>query len=195
MLSPQHFLFMIAGIALTALSWGSYGPVLHEGQHHLANDRIKPLICVGLAYLVVAVIIPSAILISQGRFWNDWTITGFSWSFAAGIAGTFGAFGIILALTNGGKPWVVMPLVFGFAPVVTTFISLVSKNLWGQAHPIFYAGLIMVVAGAVTVLVFQPKAPPAAPAAHASKSEAKAEKLNQPKADPITEAAKESHPE
>ncbi|PQO36161.1 hypothetical protein DTL21_09610 [Bremerella cremea] len=164
----QHFLLVIGGIALTALSWGSYGPVLHEGQHHLGNDRIKPLICVGLAYLVIAVIIPSFILIAQGRFSGDWSFSGFTWSFAAGTAGTFGAFGIILALTNGGKPWVVMPLVFGFAPVVTTFISLVTKNLWSQASPVFYAGLIMVVAGAVTVLIFQPKAPPAK-ADHAAK--------------------------
>lgn len=195
MLSPQSFLFMIAGIALTALSWGSYGPVLHEGQHHLGNDRIKPLICVGLAYLVVAVVIPSAILIAQGKFWTDWTFTGFSWSFAAGTAGTFGAFGIILALTNGGKPWVVMPLVFGFAPVVTTVISLVSKNLWNQAGPVFYAGLIMVVAGAVTVLVFQPRPAPPKPAAHASKMESKADPTDQPETDPITKAAQETPPE
>lgn len=195
MLSPQSFLFMIAGIALTALSWGSYGPLLHEGQHHLSNDRIKPLICVGLAYLVVAVIIPSAILISQGRFWTDWTFSGISWSFAAGTAGTFGAFGIILALTNGGKPWVVMPLVFGFAPVVTTVISLASKSLWNQAGPVFYAGLIMVVAGAVTVLVFQPRPAPPKSAGHASKMETKSDTTDQPKADPITEAAQETPPE
>ncbi|MBI1249250.1 hypothetical protein GC197_15575 [bacterium] len=185
-MSMTQFLLVIAGIALTALSWGSYGPVLHEGQGNLNNDRIKPLICVGLAYLVVAVIIPSAILISQGKFAGGWSFGGFSWSFAAGVAGTFGAFGIILALTNGGKPWFVMPLVFGFAPVVTTIISLYTKNLWSQAGPVFYAGLIMVVAGAVTVLLFAPNAPP-----H-KKPEAPAvtqtEDAHQPSAEPAAES-------
>ena len=181
-----QFLLIIAGIALTALSWGSYGPVLHEGQAQL-NDKIKPLICVGLAYLVVAVIIPSAILVSQGKFAEGWSFGGFTWSFAAGTAGTFGAFGIILALTSGGKPWYVMPLVFGFAPVVTTFISLFTKNLWSQAHPIFYAGLILVVAGAVTVLMFAPKAPahgaPASP-----EVTKKTESAHQPSAEPEAES-------
>ncbi|GAA4427404.1 hypothetical protein [Bremerella cremea] len=178
----SHFLLIIAGIALTALSWGSYGPVLHEGQHHLGNDRIKPLICVGLAYLVIAVILPSAFLLAQGKFTTDWTFSGFSWSFAAGTAGTFGAFGIILALTNGGKPWIVMPLVFGFAPIVTTIISLATKNLWAQASPIFYAGIILVVAGAVTVLVFAPKGAPPVKTDHAAKAVKSTEPGNTPPA-------------
>jgi len=181
----MHFIFIICGIALTALSWGSYGPVLHEGQHHLGNDRIKPLICVGLAYLVVAVIIPSAILIAQGKFTTDWTFSGFSWSFIAGTCGTFGAFGLILALTNGGKPWVVMPLVFGFAPIVTTIISLFTKNLWGEASPIFFAGIILTIAGAVTVLLFAPKGAPPKKSAHApEKTEevSQAEPTRQPSA-------------
>ncbi len=186
----MQFIYVLCGIALTALSWGSYGPVLHEGQHHLANDRIKPLICVGLAYLVVAVIIPSAILLAQGKFSGDWSFLGFTWSFAAGTAGTFGAFGIILALTNGGKPWVVMPLVFGFAPVVTTFISLFTKNLWSQANPIFYAGLIMVVAGAVTVLIFQPKVAPPAKADHAAKEVSKPDTSGKPSVEAEKEADK-----
>ncbi|MBA2116245.1 hypothetical protein [Bremerella alba] len=176
----MHFIFVICGITLTALAWGSYGPILHEGQHHLGNDRIKPLICVGLAYLVVAVIIPSAILIAQGKLTSDWTFSGISWSFIAGTCGTFGAFGLIVALTNGGKPWVVMPLVFGFAPIVTTIISLVTKNLWSQAGPIFYAGIIMVVAGAVTVLLFAPKGAPPTKAAHAKEP---AEKVAQTEPD------------
>ena len=64
-------------------------------------------------------------------------------------------------MTNGGKPWLVMPLVFGLAPIVTTFISLSSKGLWNQAHPLFFAGIIVVTAGAVTVLLTAPKGHPA----------------------------------
>lgn len=157
----MSFIYVLAGIALTALCWGSYGPLFHEGQHHLGNERLKPLICVGLAYLVVGVILPVALLAMQGKLWTAWTFSGFSWSFAAGTAGAIGALGIIIAMTNGGKPWLVMPLVFGLAPIVTTFISLSSKGLWNQAHPLFFAGIIVVTAGAVTVLLTAPKGHPA----------------------------------
>jgi len=152
----MQYIYVLAGIALTALCWGSYGPVLHEGQHHLSNDRIKPLICVGFGYLIVAIIFPMIILAMQGKLSSGWTMSGITWSFAAGCAGTFGALGIIIALTNGGKPWFVMPLVFGCAPVVTTIVSMTTKGLWDQTSPLFYAGIILVVAGAVTVLLFAP---------------------------------------
>ena len=50
------------------------------------------------------------------------------------------------------------------APVINTFVSVVQAGNYDQLHLMFYAGLIVVVAGAVTVLVFAPKpAPHAAP--------------------------------
>ena len=60
-------LFIAAGIALTVTCWGMYGPVLHKGQEHLGNNRIKPLICVGAAYFIVAIILPLVILASRGQ--------------------------------------------------------------------------------------------------------------------------------
>ncbi len=48
-----------------------------------------------------------------------------------------------------------MPLVFGGAPVVGTVISLVLAGV--TPSPYFFAGLIAVTVGAVTVLVFAPK--------------------------------------
>ena len=50
-------LAILAGIALTVLCWGSYGPVLHNGQNGLDNSKLKPFICVGIAYFVVAIIV------------------------------------------------------------------------------------------------------------------------------------------
>lgn len=158
----MQYIYILMGIALTALCWGSYGPLFHEGQHALAGERLKPLICVGLAYLAVGVILPCILLAMQGELWTNWTVSGFIWSFAAGTAGAIGALGIIIAMTNGGAPWLVMPLVFGLAPIVTTFISLSSKGLWSSASPLFFAGIILVLAGAVTVLLTAPKAKPAA---------------------------------
>ncbi|MEX0793891.1 MAG: hypothetical protein WD045_12200 [Pirellulaceae bacterium] len=193
-LSLTSILFVLGGIAMTALCWGSYGAVLHEGQTHLSNEKLKPLICVGLAYLVVAVIGPSIILFTRGELTTNWTFSGFTWSFAAGTAGTFGALGIIIALTNGGKPWFVMPLVFGCAPVVITFISMYRYNLWGSASPMFFAGIILVVAGAVTVLLFAPSATaPGKPKAQAKQSTAKQDKKPQaPSAIPQSEQPKDT---
>jgi hypothetical protein len=158
-------LLTTAGIALAVACWGIYGPVLHEGSHHLGNSRLKPLICVGIAYFIVAILVPVAALASQGQLRGDWNFPGVSWSLAAGAAGAFGAIGIILALAYGGKPIYVMPLVFGGAPVINTLFSMYMSKAYRQGvSPVFYAGLILVIAGAATVLVFAPRAPK--PAAH-----------------------------
>ena len=74
----------------------------------------------------------------------------------AGAAGAFGALGTILALSSGGKPIYVMPLIFGSAPVVNTLTGILAKNAWSQISEWFLAGLILVAVGAVVVLVFQP---------------------------------------
>jgi hypothetical protein len=143
-------------VALTAASWGVYGPVLHKGQMLMEGSRLRPLICVGVSYFVIAVLGPVAlmqVIVEHGEF----TVNGSLWSLAGGAAGALGALGIIMAFTFGGKPIYVMPLVFGCAPVINTFVSLIGKDV-GAINPIFYSGLIMVAAGAVTVLVFAPKA-------------------------------------
>ncbi len=111
----KEALLALPGIALTVICWGMYGPVLHRGQHDLESNRLKPLICVGVAYVVIAIIVPVVILTATGNLRGQWTVSGVSWSLGAGFAGALGALGIILALTAGGKPTFVMPLVFGCA--------------------------------------------------------------------------------
>jgi hypothetical protein len=150
----------LPGIFLTVLCWGAYGSVLHKGQHLLNENRLKPLICVGAAYFIIAIIVPTVVLVSQGKFGGDWTFSGVSWSLAAGAAGALGALGIILALTAGGKPTYVMPLVFGCAPIVNVVVSMWFANIpWKNVSPLFLCGLIMVSMGAVMVLVFKPSPP------------------------------------
>jgi hypothetical protein len=167
-LTPTELFFVILFTAMTALSWGVYGPTLHRGQTGMAGSRLRPLICVGLAYFLIAVIVPSLILAAwqePGRF----TFSGSLWSLAGGAAGAIGALGIIMAFNSGGKPIFVMPLVFGGAPVINTFVSIIQTGNY-ELSPWFYAGLIIVAGGAVTVLVFAPKAAPHAPAAdHAAR--------------------------
>lgn len=161
----------LPGVALTIICWGAYGSVLHKGQHDLGGNRLKPLICVGVAYFVIAIIVPCVLLAMQGKLAGDWTTRGIFWSLAAGAAGAFGALGIVLALTAGGKPTYVMPLVFGGAPIINVIVSMYFASIpWRDVNPVFYAGLIMVGAGAVTVLVFAPRKQPAMAPIAAEKS-------------------------
>lgn len=163
-----QFLSMIAAIAMTAFCWGAYGPVLHFGREAM-HSSLRPFVCVGLAYFLIAVLIPLALL-GRGGERGGWTAKGVLWSMLAGAAGALGALGVILALGFGGKPIYVMPLVFGGAPVVNTLLSAAMNRSFNQLKAPFLAGLILVILGAVTVLVFkpQPQAHAAAPAATAT---------------------------
>jgi hypothetical protein len=151
------FLWVGIWVATTAFCWGVYGPTLHKGQMKMAGSRLRPLMCVGLAYFLIAVLIPLAKL-SSGAAPGQWNVVGTAWSLGAGAAGALGAIGIIMAFNFGGRPIYVMPLVFGLAPVINTFISMVaSSTSLSEASPLFFAGLIVLAVGAVVVLVFAPK--------------------------------------
>ena len=150
---------------MTALCWGIYGPTLHKGQMAMAGSRLRPFLCVGIAYFLIAVLVPYLLLAGWPSLDpGQWTVSGTIWSLMGGAAGAIGALGIILAFNFGGKPIYVMPLVFGGAPVVNTLVVLTRTGAVNQIGPLFIAGLILVAAGAVTVLLFAPRAPAHAPA-------------------------------
>jgi drug/metabolite transporter (DMT)-like permease len=154
-----QFITIIACIVITAICWGSYGPLLHKGQMRMQGSRMRPFLCVGLAYFVIAVIVPLLAMTGISEP-GGWTIVGTSWSLAAGAAGAIGALGIIMAFNYGGKPIMVMPLVFGGAPVVNTMVSIISEGTASQVGAFFYTSLLLVVVGAVIVLIFSPKPGP-----------------------------------
>lgn len=147
-----NWLTVVGGILLTALSWGTYGSVLHKGQALMKGSRLRPLICVGLAYFVVAVIVP--IVLIRANPLDGMGSAGLL-AFLAGTAGAIGAFGIILSFTFGGKPIYIMPLVFGGAPIVNTLVA--SYGNYDQIGVFFIMSLTVVIIGAVMVLVCQPK--------------------------------------
>jgi len=152
----RNYMFQFASIALVICCWGSYGPVLHIGQAAMHNSRLRPLICVGIAYFAIAVIVPNLWLAAAPEA-SDYYFSGTVWSLAAGAAGAIGALGIIMAFNYGGKPVYVMPLVFGGAPVVNTLFTTYTSGLWGEVNALFIAGLLLVIAGSATVLVFAPR--------------------------------------
>jgi hypothetical protein len=161
----HDFFFRLASILTTIVCWGAYGPLLHKGQAAMHQSRLRPLLCVGLAYFAIAVLVPNVLLATSLPEASHYNFTGTAWSLAAGAAGAIGALGIILAFHFGGKPIFVMPLVFGGAPVVNTLFTTFTGGLWGEVNALFFAGLILVIAGAAMVLVFAPKGtPPRTPA-------------------------------
>lgn len=175
----RGMLFVVLSFAVTILAWGMYGPVLHWGQEGMADPnqtamkyaRLRPFICVGMAYFLIGVIVPAVLLRIKGEK-GEWTMTGIVQSLLGGALGAIGALGIIMAFNFGGKPWYVMPLVFGGAPVVNSFLSIYMAKKWSEVGPMFLAGLVMVLIGAVTVLVTAPKAKPVAKAPAAEQVEA-----------------------
>jgi drug/metabolite transporter (DMT)-like permease len=152
---PMVFL----SILVSAICWGSYGPVLHKGQASMGGSRLRPFLCVGLAYFTIAVVFP-LLLLPYFPEPGGWNLSGVLWSLLAGAVGAIGALGIIYAFNFGGKPIFVMPLVFGLAPVVNTFTEAISKGLIGEISSLFYASLLLVILGAVTVLVCAPRGKP-----------------------------------
>ena len=160
--SFRDLILQTASIASVIICWGAYGPVLHKGQAAMQHSRLRPLICVGLAYFAIAVLVPNLLLLGAVPEASAYRFVGSMWSLAAGAAGAIGALGIIMAFNFGGRPVFVMPLVFGGAPVVNTMFTTFTEGLWGDVDPFFLAGLILVIAGAVMVLVFAPKSPPPA---------------------------------
>ena len=163
---------IIISILSTAVCWGIYGPLLQWGHMEMGSGRLRPFICVGVAYIVIAIVGPILVMMLTGMeqgegLMSGWTMKGVWWSFIAGTAGALGALGMILAFNFGGKPHYVPQLIFGLAPVVNTFFTLgMNPALRSQlsANPFqsscFGAGLLMVAVGAVVVLVSAPKAGP-----------------------------------
>jgi hypothetical protein len=158
----ERFFEVLLAVALTVLCWGAYGPVLHKGQMAMQGSRLRPLLCIGLAYFLIAVLVPLALLGPLGDSGN-WSLTGVLWSIAGGSLGALGALGTILAFNCGGKPFTVMPVVFGCAPVINTLTSsLLQGTSLANLSPFFLAGMLIVGVGAATVLAFGPRghAPP-----------------------------------
>ena len=149
-------MWWIVFVAGAVLSWGAYGAMLHMGQTQLGNP-LKALLCVGVAYFLIGILVPVAALGSQGQL-NKFDSRGLVIATIAGALGAIGAACIIWAFRNGGLPVYVMPLVFGGAPVVNVLLTMVLHPPKSAINPLLYVGFLLASIGAAMVLYFRPQA-------------------------------------
>ena len=170
--SPSGVSWLVFAL-LTVVSWGVYGAFLHTGQSGMSTSpgadpsiaRYKAFLFVGVAYFLTAVLAPLFLLMLKGAAWSDYSAKGVAWSLVAGIVGAVGAFGVLLAFGAGGKPGVVMSIVFAGAPVVNAVYTLWQHppaGGLGTIKPQFFLGIILAALGGFLVTWFKPA--PTAPA-------------------------------
>ena len=141
-------------VAGAVLSWGAYGVLLHQGQVQLGNP-LKALLCVGVAYFLIGVLVPVAGLSAQGALGN-FSQAGLMKATVAGALGAAGAVCIIYAFRTGGLPLYVMPLVFGGAPIVNVLVSMAIHPPKATINPMLFVGFVLASIGAAMVLYFRP---------------------------------------
>ena len=164
---------------ITVACWGLYGIFLHQGQVGMADKelgRYKAFLFVGIAYFLIAVLAPLAILIIKGADFGAMPAKGMWISLFAGVLGAVGAFFVLVAMGSGAKAGInpgivavlVMSTIFAGAPIVNAVVGIMMHPPKGgmSAIPIpFYIGILMAAAGGFMATKFKPApAPPAAKA-------------------------------
>lgn len=164
-------------VLLAGLSWGTYVPLIFYGGSELGGkpaSRLMAILCVGVAYFVLAVLIPIAMYATGQQPLPELSATGLTFSALAGVAGAVGALCVVFAtqsafasakeagLPPGSYKVYIAPLIFGLAPVINVLVSLVWHPKPGS--PLHFvvpewpsakllAGMILVSAGAFLVLM------------------------------------------
>jgi hypothetical protein len=116
---------------------------------------MRALLCVGVAYFLVGVLVPLITLSAQGQL-TGFTMNGSISATGAGVLGALGAVCIIFAFRFGGLPLYVMPLVFGGAPVVNVLFTMALHPPKNPINPMLYVGFVFAALGAGLVLYYKP---------------------------------------
>ena len=163
-------------VILAGLAWGTYVPIIAFGGAEFGgkpNARLAAILCVGLAYFVLAVLFPMILFVSGSQDQPTIKSSAVVFSCLAGIAGAVGAMCVVFATssavkaaTEAGLPATsyriyIAPLIFGLAPVINTLLSTVwhpnKETGWANFHfemPNMYLliGIVLVGLGAALVL-------------------------------------------
>lgn len=90
-------------VILAGLSWGTYVPIIFYGGTELAapksplGGRFASILCVGVAYFVMAVVIPLVMMQLRDDVQPEWKANGLIFSGLAGVMGAVGAICVIFA--------------------------------------------------------------------------------------------------
>lgn len=164
-------------VLLAGLSWGTYVPLIFYGGKELGGSpasRLMAILCVGVAYFVLAVLIPLTLYLTGSQPWPKVTTNGLLFSGLAGVAGAVGALCVVfatqsaIASAKGAQlppttyKVYIAPLIFGMAPVINVLVS----TLWHpeEGGPLDFGirelpgwkllvGMVLVGAGAFLVLM------------------------------------------
>jgi hypothetical protein len=184
-------------VILAGLAWGTYVPIIFYGGSELggkANARLMAILCVGIAYFVLAVLVPLILFMTKFEEWPTLKTTGLVFSGLAGVAGALGAICVVFASSAAVKQATaehvnpatyrvyIAPLIFGLAPVINTLLSSVWHPKGGDPWHFhvelpgwkLFVGILLVAVGTFLVLM--------------SKEEAESKKAQAPKPAPAVPA-------
>ncbi|HMP03304.1 MAG TPA: hypothetical protein PKD86_13590 [Gemmatales bacterium] len=160
----------LAFVIGAGLCWGTYVPLIAYGGKNLGDgkpgvgNRFAAILCVGVAYVVLAVVIPVAYFLVNGPGNATANSQGIAFSSLAGAAGAAGAICVVFATAAAapGDRLFIAPLIFGLAPMINTLVSLVwhptsekalHLGLPERAPPwYFFAGIVLISLGVAMVL-------------------------------------------
>jgi drug/metabolite transporter (DMT)-like permease len=148
-------------VGLAGLCWGTYVPLIAFGGKELRSSYAA-LLCVGVAYFLIAILFPLGILWARGKV-PQLNGTGITFATLAGVAGALGALCVIFATFEfGGNRLYVGPVIFALAPVINTLVSIFwqptaqSALHFGLPHEApgwkLYVGILLAGIGAALVL-------------------------------------------
>jgi hypothetical protein len=163
-------------VGIAGLAWGTYVPLIFYGGSELVgkgiSGRLTAILCVGIAYFVIAVLFPLYMFLSRQSEWPTMTMTGLVFSGLAGVAGAIGALCVIFASKSAVQAakdagldaatyrLYIAPMIFGLAPVINTVVSLLWHPEPGRPFNFgfdlpgwkLWVGIIFVGVGAALVL-------------------------------------------
>ena len=179
-------------VGLAGLAWGTYVPIIFYGGNELGGkpaSRILAILCVGVAYFIIGVIIPLIYLfvLTPAEQRPEMKANGLLFSSLAGAVGALGAICVIFASKSATQAaqqaqlppatyrLYIAPMIFGLAPIINTLVSLVWHP--GRGEPWHFGfdmpgwklwvGILLVGVGAALVLFSKEEAeshkPPAKP--------------------------------
>lgn len=173
-------------VVLAGLSWGTYVPIIFYGGTELTTKpgtiggRLASILCVGMAYFVMAVVVPIALMGTREDARPEWKLNGLIFSGLAGVMGAVGAICVIFASKaavdqaklEGVNPATyriyIAPLIFCLAPMINTMLSLIwhpkAGEPWHFANPLeslswkLGLGILLIAAGVFLVLLSKEQA-------------------------------------